>query len=203
MLDGTMWTHVLRVQKMYGKAGWGVVKAELGPAEEDPRFNICRDQFACHKSKTLRQFSSERSVSNRTWTPMMRTALDDKLTRSVRWWRRLQRGNHLYLYWSLSGNIAFVGLLQMGEKFANISFQPSKLIVISPPDIPHTVCNRDNRMLLYLYLQLCHIDNQQMRQNTSQATIAPRSIENPVYTVGEDLSNIMLHIYEFFLTLFG
>ena len=69
---------------MYGKAVWGVVKAELGPAEEDPRFNICRDQFACHKSKTLRQFSSERSVSNRTWTPMMRTALDDKLFRSVR-----------------------------------------------------------------------------------------------------------------------
>ena len=51
MLDGTMWIHVLRVQKMYGKAVWGVVKAELGPAEEDPRFNICRDQFAVSQIK--------------------------------------------------------------------------------------------------------------------------------------------------------
>ena len=33
------------------KRGGGVDKAELGPAEEDPRFNIGRDQFAVSQIK--------------------------------------------------------------------------------------------------------------------------------------------------------
>ena len=44
-------------------------------------------------------------------------------------------------------------------------------------------------IILYLYYpQMMHIDKEQ--QNTSQATTAARSIENPVYTVSKEWSSI-------------
>ena len=43
--------HVQVVQNMYAKGGSGVFKAELWPAEVDPRFKICLDQFAVLRNK--------------------------------------------------------------------------------------------------------------------------------------------------------
>ena len=36
---------------MYAKGGYGVFKAELWPAEVDPRFKICCDPFAVLRNK--------------------------------------------------------------------------------------------------------------------------------------------------------
>ena len=73
--------------------------------------------------------------------------------------------------------------------------EPCFLILICPLKsifycVRTDVLQMKNRSQIYkfystLYPQMMHIDKEQ--QNTSQATTATRSIENPVYTVSEEL----------------